>query len=444
MKIFYSIISFLIFAQSFAQTQNVDIPLVGSGPLTFYLDHSSMLGKDNLTYAMFSLMIYADDLKLIDAKDGKSAQLKMTAEFTNLETEETIEREWKTEASFKSDDDPKTLVVYDKWSEMLVPGDYKISLTIKDEIGRKQSELKSNLRISSFAENNLSMSEIVFVNKSENNGEGLNKTAELNINSSRRYGLLNPNLSFYYEVYTPKEKLNKEYVLDYTIKDTEGNITKKLDNISISVDQPVKTIIHGIDISKLPSGVFGLTIDIKDNLGKPLFSSTRNFEVIQPDYFAKVPFLAEDISQKLENILEYLATPSELSIFKKLNSGGKASFVLQYFRNHDPNPSTPENEFLNEVISRFKFCNEKFSWGEKEGWQTERGRILIQNGKPDEVEYHNIVPDSKPYEIWYYRSEKQYFYVFGDLLGNGMYVLLSSNKEGEVLNNDWRKQLQSN
>jgi hypothetical protein len=47
--------------------------------------------------------------------------------------------------------------------------------------------------------------------------------------------------------------------------------------------------------------------------------------------------------------------------------------------------------------------------------------------------------DSRPYEIWYYRGNRELFYVFGDLNSNGRYSLLHSNKEGEIYNISWRE-----
>ncbi|MBX2977389.1 MAG: GWxTD domain-containing protein [Ignavibacteriaceae bacterium] len=437
MKRLFYIVIFIVFAQTFVLSQKSDSPAVSSGEITFYLDNSAFLGKDNLTYQSFSIMIYADQLKLKNKNSTQTAVLSIEAKLTDVSGEKSKEKEWFTEASFEQDADLRTLVIYDKWVELLEPGEYDLSILIEDSGSRKEGQLNCKISVPAFHSEKFALSEISFINKIETGTEN-----KIIANPSRRYGLLNPNLSFYYEIYSPQSNVSTNYVAKYSIEDEKGNLVKNLSDIEIAGNSPIKTVMQAIDISKLHSGVFNFRIDLTDKQNSQTISTSRKFEVIQPDYFAQTPFVTSEDSKQMEQILEFIATPDELGIYKKLNSGGKAYFVLRFFRDRDPDPTTPENEYLNELVSRYHFCNQKFSWAGKDGWQSERGRVFIQNGKPDEIDYNNVSADSKPYEIWRYRKDREYFYIFGDLLGNGNYVLLSSNKDGEVLNNNWRLQLQ--
>jgi len=415
-------------AQTFSQS---DKPLVSGGELLFYLDKTSFQGKENKTYSEFSIMIYADNLKLKEASGKYSASIKIDYELTDLNEETVISKSWETVAQFDSVNDVKSLVVYDKWGELTPAGKYKLQVEIKDLTSRKTGKINSTIDIKDFAPNMFGLSEIEFINGTKETESGNKKIP----NPARRYGLLNPILYFFYELYS--ETIDDSLAIQYTITDEADVMAKELNSV-LDLKEKSKGYIQGINISKLNSGVYTFKINAKSSNGKEI-SVKRNFEILQLDYFAKTPMLSKEDSDMMEKLLDYIAEPYQLSQYKKLNSFNKANFILNYFKNLDPNPDTEENEYLQSLLARFHYANQKFSWGNIEGWTTERGRIFIQNGNPDEIDYHNMDMDSRPYEIWYYRGNRELFYVFGDLNSNGKYSLLHSNKEGEIYNISWRE-----
>jgi hypothetical protein len=91
-----------------------------------------------------------------------------------------------------------------------------------------------------------------------------------------------------------------------------------------------------------------------------------------------------------------------------------------------------------------KLANASYSNYFKEGWQTDRGRVLLMYGRPDEIERNPSVLDVNPYEIWYYYSlEGGCEFVFGDLSGHGEYELLHSTYRNEIQDINWRSRLSS-
>ena len=74
-------------------------------------------------------------------------------------------------------------------------------------------------------------------------------------------------------------------------------------------------------------------------------------------------------------------------------------FVEGFWKANDPIPHTPENEFKQDVFSRVEYANTYFK-ETRVGWKTDRGRIWIIWGEPDEV-----MRDEKPLhptERWVY------------------------------------------
>ncbi|MGH9340789.1 MAG: GWxTD domain-containing protein [Acidobacteriota bacterium] len=126
---------------------------------------------------------------------------------------------------------------------------------------------------------------------------------------------------------------------------------------------------------------------------------------------------SEDYFRKwLEEDVDYIITSEEKSVFKSLTTPEeKERFIEQFWRRRDPDPLTSTNEFKEEHYRRIAYANEKFRSGIA-GWRTDRGRIYIIHGPPDEIERHPSGgryrrPLSEgggstltyPFEMWRYR-----------------------------------------
>ena len=85
----------------------------------------------------------------------------------------------------------------------------------------------------------------------------------------------------------------------------------------------------------------------------------------------------------------YIISDEERKAFKQLNTDEeREQFVEQFWLRRDPTPDTEENEFKEEHYRRIAYANEHFASGIP-GWRTDRGRIYIQYGPPDEIEAHS-------------------------------------------------------
>ena len=106
-------------------------------------------------------------------------------------------------------------------------------------------------------------------------------------------------------------------------------------------------------------------------------------------------------------------------------------------------PGTPRNEFKMEYFERVAYANAHFKYNFKEGWQTDRGRVYVTYGKPDDVERHPFEADQRAYEIWKYDNlEGGVEFVFVDL-SNAMndYGLVHSTARNELRDDNWKNRL---
>jgi GWxTD domain-containing protein len=100
----------------------------------------------------------------------------------------------------------------------------------------------------------------------------------------------------------------------------------------------------------------------------------------------------------------YIIKDSERDVFMRLaNDEERDAFIEAFWKQRDPTPATPENEFKDDIIKRFTEANKKFRFGStREGWMTDRGRFYIILGPPASVESDPGDNDVYPYEIWSY------------------------------------------
>ncbi len=118
----------------------------------------------------------------------------------------------------------------------------------------------------------------------------------------------------------------------------------------------------------------------------------------------------------LNQDVTYIISNEEEAAFKLLATDEERDqFIEQFWLRRDPTPDTPENEFREEHYRRIQYANEHYAAGIP-GWRTDRGRIYIVWGAPDEIESHasggSYQRDAKegggqtttfPFERWRYR-----------------------------------------
>jgi GWxTD domain-containing protein len=105
--------------------------------------------------------------------------------------------------------------------------------------------------------------------------------------------------------------------------------------------------------------------------------------------------LSKPYKKWLDEDVVYIITDEERAAFKQLsNDEERDNFIEAFWQRRDPTPDTEENEYKEEHYQRIAYANEHFAAGVP-GWKTDRGRIYIVFGKPDEIDSH---PSGGTYE----------------------------------------------
>jgi len=123
---------------------------------------------------------------------------------------------------------------------------------------------------------------------------------------------------------------------------------------------------------------------LRETVSKPLTEKQKKKKEAQLKRELESPYrkwLNEDVS--------YIITDEERAAFKRLQTDEeREQFIENFWLRRDPTPDTVENEFKEEHYRRIAYANEHFASGIP-GWKTDRGRIYIVYGPPDEIEDHS-------------------------------------------------------
>ena len=146
----------------------------------------------------------------------------------------------------------------------------------------------------------------------------------------------------------------------------------------------------------------------------------------------------------------YIISPEERQAFLQLETNEeREQFIEAFWQRRSSNPDLPDNDFKEEHYRRIAYANEHFASGIP-GWKTDRGRIYIIWGKPDEIESHPTggtydrpmeegggSTTTYPWERWRYRYlegvGENVELEFVDPSGSGEYHLTMDPSEKDAL-----------
>jgi len=93
-------------------------------------------------------------------------------------------------------------------------------------------------------------------------------------------------------------------------------------------------------------------------------------------------------------------------------------------------------------MARVAHANQNFHMMGRKGYRTDRGRVYIVYGPPDDYERHPNEPESRPYEIWTYNSIQggvEFDFVLRS--PGGDYELVNSTHRNELHDTNWQRYL---
>ena len=189
-----------------------------------------------------------------------------------------------------------------------------------------------------------------------------------------------------------------------------------------------------IDISNFKEGYHKIIIEVTDPISKAVYKTEDYFSIRKKNDSNYRLFV--DLEDEI-TLLKYFLPTNKTKIWNEITDEGKLKFINRFWEVNDSDTSNNNNDFFILIRERIQYCNEHFSHF-KDGWNTDRGRIYIKHGKPDDIIYGDTGLDTKyaqkKYEIWKYRINNNYTYLFLDFQSNRNYKLIYSDNDPHETN----------
>lgn len=246
-------------------------------------------------------------------------------------------------------------------------------------------------------------------------------------NPSGEFGLAYNLINVYLEVYNmvpdtcPFEFTYAILNSQRTPLKTFGPERRRKEGASVSLTFAIST--KGLD-----PGSYFLFIRLRDLSTAKEVTKAKLFSIAEPIKTLASFRPVSPADQHYYEMIQFFATENELRQFKKLTGIARDKFLERFWAKHN----------FQEFLTRIKYADSRFALGRKPGSETDRGRIYIKYGAPDEIEDLPMTDYSHPQQKWRY-YQKELIFIFIDLYGNGNLQLIYSNAPTEKNHPDWKK-----
>ncbi len=267
-------------------------------------------------------------------------------------------------------------------------------------------------------------------------------------------------LDFYVEWYHTKidTTTSEGYLLNYYIENEQTHTPLDgFNRIKRRIKEQHEAFLGSFNIEDLVSGNYNLVVALLDKKGrgilqKRLFFQRKNTTtVMKPQDYASIPnsysfvHKFENIEQLAEHISSLLpiATDREWTFASNQLKGWDLEKMKQFFHGfwYNRNPIDPQLAWLN-YLENVQKVNRLYATIGKKGFATDRGRVYLRYGAPNDFENSIYDKYTLPYQIWtYYKVGKQTnkIFVFAEnAIGTNDYELIHSTVQGEKYNANWK------
>ena len=348
----------------------------------------------------------------------------------------------------------------------LPEGFYNIVVTVVDANKTESKAVYKTSAYLDFSERKLRQSDFLLcgninASNAENSALRFNESVYVPI----VYGVVpysSNKLIVFNEIYNTAKFIKSKINITYAIQSS----TAMQKNISVQefIETPATKISKNVlfDLTKVPSGSYRLSCKVTDSVGtvfseRETYFTRENFEEAE----TTIPTLTEkDIEKEFVGpmtdkeltynlkALQHTIGNGDAAQFQKTITVGTLSEkkLALYTYWLKKNAALPEQAF-DEFTYNIKIVEKNFGTASKAGFETDRGKIILKYGKPNDVWTVDNEFNALPYEIWIYEKvmildqKNVRFLFFNSENKKNTYTLLHSTSKYEVSDMAWRKKL---
>jgi len=300
-------------------------------------------------------------------------------------------------------------------------GNYSFEVFLRDEISKAESKRTRSLSVLDFDKYPLSLSSILLVSSIEekSNGKFL-----ITPHISDNIAELNSTFFGFFEIYNRSN--NSQIDLIYQILDSKNKEIYRSKRFTVELNSDRIQKYLPLEFPRtVEQGTYKLVllcIKKDTTLNFPqmdiLAASERTLQ-----YFRTVGgIVLNDLSKAIKQI-RYIGNQEDIEYIEAgtTNEERQKRFE-EFWKKHDPSPTTERNEAYEQYYARIEVANKRFK-SYTEGWRTDMGMVYIILGEPINIEKSSPYGDQRVVERWTYGNNQQY--IFLDNTGFGDFRLYS-------------------
>jgi GWxTD domain-containing protein len=439
-KVFIFILPFNLFAQvSF-------IPVSA--------DYAVFQMNDSLAYVEFYLSFFQNNLQYEHNEEGLQASFenRLIISYNGKEYKNIVHNFQNT---------VEDSIPVNKYGQFLdiftVPLPFKnftTTLRVTDKLSGYMGEYLLNLNIPGHLKT-FNLSDIQFaslIKSTDKKGKFIKNHLDITAYPRRTYDLLQPMLYFYIELHNLSFNAQNpnQYTFNYFVTNENGDTLKNSPVTTKKIAGTAQVEIGAFNALSLPEGVYYLNIHAQDLFSGLNSNSRKRFYVHKPSQKKKPQNKVSDIDpvfntldkkelQREFDAARYFATNREEDIFEKLEEvQAIRTFLTTFWREQDAKNGTYPGLSRERFLKLVRMADKEYGSSMSVGYKSDRGRILLIYGEPDEIIRYPNTTDTIPYEDWrYYSLNGGSNFIFADRNGFGKYELLHSNYYKELQDPDW-------
>jgi len=432
------------------------------GKINLVLDYARFFAPPEQPFIEFYLSINGNSLEY-QLKENGNVQARLEITYIVEQDEEVVsfKKFVLNSPEYKEGSDKMEMIDIKR---LAIPnGALNFTIVARDLVSGERIENTQTFEAREFNTDKLIISDIILARtlKLTEEASNFNKNGyEVIPNFVHYYKENQEEFLFYLEIYNSEIVLGEEedFLMEFSVidKNTQA-VAANLRSFQKLKTTEVIPILKSLNIANLYNGTYDLQISIKNKTNEVLaersisfrkYSSLTSFNLAATENTFVEQFENKELLKEHLRSLQPLSSAEEYDFIKNQLAYDDLALMKKYFYNFwlSRNPENPElawNQYKEELM----ITDQEFGYGGIRGYQTDRGRVYLQYGKPSSIMNVPFDGDTQPYTIWQYyklnglNNRRFIFYSpSNEMLG---YQVLHSNVPGEINDPNWQLKLLS-
>jgi GWxTD domain-containing protein len=429
------------------------------GEFRFYYSFDRFRWTDSLTYIEFNVGLQRDVLTYLQKEDNFLGEYVVEVKIHQDDSLTALKR-WRNLDTIDSLGQVTAGLRLFFQNHLLVPtGKYDFTVRVSDPNSAKTLAYVSELEAEDWSADKLSISDIQlasYITRNDSMGEFTKNRYRVMPNPSRLYGLELPMLYSYMEIYnltSGTDVSGSHYEVRYKVLDEDGQVVKAMAPKRRKKPGNTAVDINQISVVTLRSGAYAFVVQVEDLENGERTERQKRFFVYREGDFVGGKRVEEDAfvnmtEKQLDEEFEYasyIIAKAQQKIYRQGNTKGKQQFLRDFWAEMDSlhGHSVDDKSFREAYLERVDYSNEALKGRFREGWETDRGRVLLLYGKPSEIRRGAFGPNKNDHEVWHYWNIEgsSAEFIFVDKRGLGEMELVHSTARGEISDPGWTRHL---